>query len=1289
MSIETAGPSAYDQQYRATILVTLRALAGRTPPTRAVVEEKGREDATIEFDLGGITSRVEVQVKTDKGDFDLASLAKALAHFPSRSARYCLFSRLANDPNSRLLLVVDARAKDETRGLLAPTGELPAVHDAPPLTAAAIAVLAQRLEEFFAGSSKPLEKARARACTDLAVELRTGGRLVDALNRAFVWEQCNDRCLRDEIAATLMLHPFRVAFGECILALGELTDQVRNARDKRGDALPGIAGVLENRRGIRLRQSAIYLDRPGEDALAQHLHETGILALTGHSKSGKSSFALNRLDRLQAEGWLCEVFNDSAAAHRFLHTPGVQNRACLLDDPLETISDDNLAWHLSRLREVGECCGPSRRLIVTARLETLWRCLPGYRPETSGPAGFTWQDMTTRDTSFALRLWNALVNSVRFDATIAARVSAVLTRIRPEELLQPGQLAHLAKSAPAELAEKSDAQLVALARYNAADIAAQLMQRAPRPQRVIAALGFSAGGVAGAADPEIAFVLSQAEERPSWIKDEGSSYPATEIAVGFPTYPSAIRLEQQDLEVGSDLERLGYITRHERRRSFTHPDHAEAFFRVAGGPACQPALPLLERALSCLDPTVVGFAVRMLDAAWSAVAAGSDELQRKLAVRVFRETIFPEVQEIVLRVLLSKLERFPPEEFSELMRSLVASGRVDSLLVWEQETPWLDRHPDSPRIVRRGRDHREFPERAVREICNRLTDPLRASTVKPREADAVNTFFWIEEEKALDADALRRIALFDFSFLRVDATQLLCSGRVSFDPNTAKLFDDPDPRVGARGVQTCFEQWHRHSARGQTKAVIAALLHTLKRLPIAVLSTSFLFDFGDRYSEHGHVPWDKCSVEEIKELWNAWADCMCVVLPTLAPHRLYFKDGDLWTSLREVTKFASPEKLRALFAAWIDWIEVRGKVERLGDYSLAVVRTALESPVLEAVDRETIIQRSLACRRSDAVIESLKALVDLWDDLTSGERGLVTGFFANRRPDHAWLVAAVISRDCPPELVELLTGNDRFYSLCSESVVALLPPPVLRACLGVLCESVPAVGGLHIRAHEEFWHQIWRRMLFETAHADARLLLQDLVFRIGIQMSPDTEPRRRKYVKDFARLCARADEPQRKILFTALMTLAVNSTRPELTECWKLLYTACTQDERERFADIMAEHIEALDIAQSPLGQLGPRWSKLLERRLPSDYLLVVFISAGRRLDMPFSDFLSTVELIYQKTPPRTVTVHDIVLDKLKGMGRLNSDLARRVDQLRDQAFEKIRDKDAFPRPESDLNGWV
>ena len=152
----------------------------------------------------------------------------------------------------------------------------------------------------------------------------------------------------------------------------------------------------------------------------------------------------------------------------------------------------------------------------------------------------------------------------------------------------------------------------------------------------------------------------------------------------------------------------------------------------------------------------------------------------------------------------------------------------------------------------------------------------------------------------------------------------------------------------------------------------------------------------------------------------------------------------------------------------------------------------------------------------------------------------------------------------------------------------------------------------------------------------------------------------------------------------------MHATRAELTVCWNLLHDACSNEEREHFADVLAEHIEALDIAHSPLGRLGLRWSEMLEKRLPCDHLLMRLITAGRKLKMPFADFLPTVETIYQKAPPRVVSIHDIVLAELDPAGENNSELSRLVVELRHQAFNRSRaSDDAFPRPQCDLNGWV
>ena len=154
--------------------------------------------------------------------------------------------------------------------------------------------------------------------------------------------------------------------------------------------------------------------------------------------------------------------------------------------------------------------------------------------------------------------------------------------------------------------------------------------------------------------------------------------------------------------------------------------------------------------------------------------------------------------------------------------------------------------------------------------------------------------------------------------------------------------------------------------------------------------------------------------------------------------------------------------------------------------------------------------------------------------------------------------------------------------------------------------------------------------------------------------------------------------------------MAVGATSPELTECWELIYQVCDDEERDRLSLVLGEHIEALDICRAPFGCLGSGWNKKMESALPSDCIAWQLIVAAKRLNMPATDFLPTIETLYQTLAPRTATTHDEVLRILEGERLGGSEFAKAINNSRDAAFAKAKSsREALPEPEPDVSGWV
>lgn len=1287
MSIEVTGPRAYDQQYRITVLATLQALT-TSGPNRVLVEEQGGEDAVVEMESGGISSRLEIQVKTATGDFDLAAMAGVLAHFPPHLDEGCLLQRLVHDSNSQLLLVAAARMTDAARGFLSTARPIPKRHSQPPLTRAGVENLAAEFRRVYSASGTALEARRSAKCEQLAQQLLMDSNTADALMRAIVWEQVNDQHVRREISELLMLHPFRVPLATAGAAIAELTDAIRAARDSRGDALIAIREILRVRAAERLGRSAIYIARPEHSTLVGLLERTALLALTGHSKSGKTAFAREYLDELQGRGWRCEEFGDADTARRFLMGADVQNRACLVDDPFETANPEDLAHRVDRVRELTTFVGPARRAIVTSRWNTLRRIDSIAQPGQAGVAGLLWHDMTVRDLGFALRVWSAVADAASFDPGTKLHLDRSLSAMSPDDLLQPGQLAYLARRSPGEIAGRSEVQLVAIARYNAADIAGALNFRSRDEKFVIAALGLCAGR-AGIRDQDLAYILSTATDRPGRF-DESVRAPASDEDARFPKYVAVHALSSQHEALLSEMEDRGFLHFSGNLYRFAHPDYALAFWLVARQQSQGEIERLLDLGVSCLDPRVASAALEALCRAWDDTTGAHATTLRDRVVALFKQTIFPLVQEQALRLLLARIERFSADEFVTLMYHVALSRRIDPYLLWFEEVPWLDRDPNSGGFLRRARAHREATDDEIRIVCAELSDPSKASAVSPRRADAVNTYFLRRRDQAPDLPAISRISLFEFSFLRIDAAQLLFRGEVAVDPDAIRLLRDPDPRVAAASVQACLENWHKHVRRGQTAAIISPVREALSQVAVSVLVTTFLFDIGDHHSDYGHVWWSEFTEAEKNSLWDFWAECMSVVLPVLAPHALYFKDGDLWETLRVGSQRISRPKLCPLFEAWIDWIEIRGRVESLSDYSMGVADLIYASPSLNEGDREQLLRRCLNFTRSDPLFETLKSMVDRWPERPASERQLVVDLFNGARRDRHWLIAGLLVRDCPVELLHAFGIDQEFYR--QPDLVSSLPLPIVRACMAILCRRSPGNTTMTTSENPQLWDRMWRTVLFDRDHPDHDRALYDLSFRIGIPLSsPPWLKSRSGYLRDFRRLCGKNGSAGRLRIFTAVLTMVVHSADAELSECWKLLFEAASDpSERRRYAKIMADHAEALDVKCRPLGRIGAAWAKLLELHLIPDALALNWAGESLKLDAQPSVGLAMLEALYRTNPPRLLLTHDRTLAALGRAGMQGSDFARAVEEARSLTFKKSSASyDILPEPERYATGWV
>jgi hypothetical protein len=1303
MSVEISGPKGYEVQYLVTVWLAL--LAERTTPAQASVLVEHKEDAEIMVPLAGIPQHIALQSKYQAGKLDLEVLAGWLAHFLPRSDSESLFTRIISDDNLIALFVTQARCGDEARGFCRPRGDWNP-HTKPPVTVKQANDLALRLSETNRSSSSKLEQKRVEASGQSAETLKTDvGR--KSLRRIVIWEQITDTLAAEEI--NQLLQHFRIPRAEYGSVTGSLINAVIKARDHREEVMPTVRQILRSHAADRFLREKNHTPRAEDEPLADELEEKHILWLTGRSLSGKTHAGEAIAQRFQDAGVECFETEDLREARKFLASGEIHTRLVLLDDPLLLAPQPMRMW--GAVVKFAQALPPQHRLIVTAKLEQLTELDSSFDQTRPDLFGCRWHDLTVNDREFLVSYWTSLTSGNSFPPDSVGAVVHYLQTCDQLELLQPGQLRHLAFSPIGRLAGESIDELVRVARFNAQVLARELLQE-DATRLLCLALGVGASSKSGISEREIGFLMSQGHEGPALAKEKAGGFivrgrnfekDAPVTAPSFPSYDIEPVLTDDAARRLRGFEQRGFVFWRGSRVYFTHPDYREAFQeRVIIEPqnGLEKIRAVVSRAVGALDPAVGTSAARLLDR-WIAVLSKSDVSAEgeavEIAFKALRGSLFPDVRAAVMLSLLNNLEDLSEAQEQELLRlALWTEGEAQSV-TWAGDTAWLSDDPDRNWVEEHLRSRRSLPDKQVDAVVERLGDARTTASVTGPEADAVNTAY-LRTDKQPDPRALAALLNRDEIFIRSDAAYVLISRRVVDDAKLyQRVFEDQHPIVIARAVRAVFESWPitppRVEADLRTKVCVA-----LSDPAVAAIASRWLFDLGDEYSYYHLVPWKTLSPSDKKNLWGFWVDAMDVALRTLAPRRFWMKSGDLYLSAKAATQSISPEDACRLADAWLTWIIEQTKFSTLDDYAVSVAAFLLESTAPNRKLREPEICRILSLRETDTIAVNLTDLVSGWDSLTKVEQEAITALLKSKREDVVWLQALVLTRSQPPPiLVELILGRSDFFQLSSIEQTSILPAPLLAKCLQLLTGPVGygtqfGVGD----GTEHVWGPILNLQLAAPNQPHFSLAVSNLIERAALRAS--SQP---TLVSDWQGVCRIADRPTRSALFKELLNWSLNFTGSQLAPFWKSFFELKFEgDEREDYVSEIANYLEGLSCshndAKSLFALFGDEFfARDILKRSIGDTVACTFITEMPKPLETEDIALEAVKLIatmFCEGPPRILFVVERIRIWLKACA---NDQARAlnsgpVEEARLAIIEKGFNQKMARRPfKAEIHDWI
>jgi hypothetical protein len=595
-------------------------------------------------------------------------------------------------------------------------------------------LIGEFLKVYRSKMPSKLDTNRFAFCQSVAAKLRTdSASITNALRRVLIWEQVQKEGLEQKIEH-LLSQEYLVPTSRSRAARLELVEAVRLARDQRVDAIPKLKAVAAKFAGTRLLFEE-YLRRGLETSLFDDLKRQRVLLLTGQSMCGKSQTARYLAEEFQKAGFTCEIGNDVHEAIRCLHAVGQDDRLFLLDDPFGHLElRPNAAEDLSRLKNLIATLPTHRFLIVTSRWDIV--SLLGAKQPIYGAA---WHDLTITDAAFLTEFWRIKCFGKGLSAAAFKTVLQNLPSMNRDELLQPGQLLHLA-SINEPVPDLDIGALCALARCNSTDLANNFKLRGAAAQHLHAALALGATSIDPLPLRCLDYVLSVNQSHPGILqRDEfdivrlGQDDPPP----AFPSQPDVPQINGPLRDELSLLEQRGFIRVVGTTIMFAHPDYFEASTLVLlGFPATkfEELIGITAGAITCLYPTTAKKALRQLIRMYNRY---SDADQRRsileLAFLAFN-SIFPSVRDLALTTLVSWIEGMAKSDQKRVLNLVKRTDLGYDDILWHDGVPWLNPKPRTSfeRLFDIGRPARA--ESLAKSLTTRLLDSNGRNTLSIRGA---------------------------------------------------------------------------------------------------------------------------------------------------------------------------------------------------------------------------------------------------------------------------------------------------------------------------------------------------------------------------------------------------------------------------------------------------------------------------------------------------------------------------------------------------------------------------
>lgn len=1280
-SVELIGPQGYEYQYVVTALIGLLKLKN-TKNLTLVIEKTGGEDAELTLLENGEVKTVEIQVKSTSSDLNLKQFTGWLAHFEDHKANANLLLRLENDQNRYALFVTRARCTDEMRSFC--TMKEIVYHERNPILATNINDFLSYLGSIYTGKLSELKEQRGEFCRQQAERLRANkSNLKELTQRVNIWEQLNVDEL-ETVIYSLLNREYLIPQSHTQTVLLYILEAIRESRNRRSDVIPLIKEILKKNAADRIFLNEVNVLREETNSLIEQLETNNVLLLTGVSYCGKTHTAEYIATHFQNRGFHGKQVQEISAASRFLISDDNEDKLCILEDPFgHSGLEDNAPDKMERITKLINKLRPNRKLIITTRKDLLTQFFGSDDINQWKMDYFDWVDLSVEDKEWMIKVWEEYAAFKGHPKDIINLVKEGIEQSNNDQVLQPGQLRHLAFKESSELEGRSFRELYSLANEDARRISTFFGRQSTDFLKVVLSLGCGASTITPISYDEIKYILSNSSKKLSMWEEDEDIFGFDE-GDSFPNYTELRELNEAELQALDLLESRGFIKFDFNTYRFTHPTYLEAakqtvqFMRT--GVRQRSLLGLLEQGLFCLHPKTAAMFSKNIETIFPAFQ-NSPNVQKELVDLSYlagTKSIFPVVRDMAVTFLIKIIDQLDEQKQKSVVRA-IKKNKPDILkLEWEGDIPWSSRRMgfDLYEFLKRDTDNRINTD----EMIKYLEKIRNEESLLTREAWLLANNFHCQFSDSDNIKLLKYLITFDEAFIREKAAYLILKVYGGYYPDVWPLvFLDSHPNVLFEAIKGSFHIWYK--ADYSTKArLLKHLTNIMEDTFVAAVSNDFIIHFSE-YIEHKENGWKELTHAQKADLWNLWASLFHPFFKNIPDKIVQIHESRLLNTIRKSTEFLCPEHIVILVQSWLSWVEKYLQFSLPQEFGMALGEILISGTKSKPEIRESISSKLLSHRDTNFLFTILNDYIDGWAHLTHREKEEIIQLLqSDDRIDGRWLKALALTRtNVPEEIEEAILEDSQVLLKDPKEIIQVTPEDLLTDCLHVYSGFPQPLFWLGTHgAHGTVWKQVILALLDNEDHKAFGLSLKIFIGRVTDQDFLQTDEH--TVFTIWKEICQSTRKETKDSAFHYLLKYSISKVGVYSKELWNIFFQSLkAEEERERYVDGILKVAEALTYYEE-LTYIFPEdiVNTKIITKLPTDYMSWGLLVDDQR-EVQDKLLLFQQMLKEEETSPRLFITYDYISNYFRKTNLLNDNLEELITIARNRLMEKSdSQKDAF-----------